>query len=989
MVANLDHVTVTLSDEDYRLWHTHHRRHDILLGKCVGVGETIVVQVSESPLACLTCSVIDCVPRSIGTVTEETALVMVAASALLPPSHDALVGCDQDEGPSATPLVALCSPLPSTDARRIRNSLEAWAGEELLHSLGVTDGSVLQLDNTPITFVVHEDVSQKGHTLCCTSSLWVHLLNYRGSLDVVDSEDDDEGRLMWPTRLAISINSFGPVIVAGNKGQSNRHVARVDTGSSTENSTLPLQSVALVPALHASWCKALLGDHYINAIEVLLKRAVRCGALDNVWCGEDMILFVPFHCSPHHHNDNSQPWGDVLAASEWTDALEQLEVAVMNMQHVAKTFAAQSLARWHSVLGIPLRVALVAARDVNAGMTGGLIRTSGTLTTEILLKPSSSAHSSLARDEDAQGCRVPFAAVFHPTIEVLTFPYLQRLVGTDRIRRALEHHFTCDTDAVHSATSVFVATVYGGPENLTYEQTVTACETLGVVSLTVDQRMSSGDSFLEHLEVLGREPAPHAVLLRHAELLSAREVSDIQQALHNLRNSDHQGFFPFAVVLVVEAADPQCPLNIAALSDVAPIRVTVPGDADRRAVLCSVLTPAPRVNPLWLLSRFVSFDTMQQWTVGLPLSDVVNYALVALWDVLKPSALHPGDATSTARGVPVLDALRLEDALKAFQRAHGHNLASTKLQPVRWSDVGGLAEAKEEIMETIQLPMMHPELFQNGLKRRAGILLYGPPGCGKTLIAKAVATELSVNFISVKGPELINQYVGESERNVRNLFQKARDSAPCIVFFDELDALVPARGAKGDAGGAMDRIVAQLLVEVDGTASAAVDEATGKRKDIFVIGATNRPDLLDPALLRPGRFDRLCYLGLPATDEDQLFALKALTRKFQLADDVDLRAVVSTMDFVYTGADFFALCSDAMMLAVDEMVEGVKAKMLQKQQQQQLDCITQHDDDDEDADDNVVVCQRHFMVARANLKASVSPSDLRRYESLRSTFAKK
>jgi peroxin-6 len=147
------------------------------------------------------------------------------------------------------------------------------------------------------------------------------------------------------------------------------------------------------------------------------------------------------------------------------------------------------------------------------------------------------------------------------------------------------------------------------------------------------------------------------------------------------------------------------------------------------------------------------------------------------------------------------------------------------------------------MIETLELPIKHPELFASGLKKRSGILLYGPPGTGKTLVAKAVATTLSLNFLSVKGPELLNMYVGESEANVRKVFEKARNAHPCVVFFDELDSLAPKRGDHGDSGGVMDRIVSQLLAELDGMSQS----------DVFVIGATNRPDLLDPALLRPGR----------------------------------------------------------------------------------------------------------------------------------------
>ena len=159
-------------------------------------------------------------------------------------------------------------------------------------------------------------------------------------------------------------------------------------------------------------------------------------------------------------------------------------------------------------------------------------------------------------------------------------------------------------------------------------------------------------------------------------------------------------------------------------------------------------------------------------------------------------------------------------------------------------------------------PLLSRDLFAGGLRRRSGVLLYGPPGSGKTLLAKAVATQCAANFLSVKGPELINMYVGESERQVREAFARGRRAKPCVMFFDELDSLAPARGASGDSGGVMDRVVAQLLAEIDGV--------QGGGEDLFVIGATNRPDLLDPALLRPGRLDTLLYVGIAEEPEAKL-----------------------------------------------------------------------------------------------------------------------
>ena len=216
-----------------------------------------------------------------------------------------------------------------------------------------------------------------------------------------------------------------------------------------------------------------------------------------------------------------------------------------------------------------------------------------------------------------------------------------------------------------------------------------------------------------------------------------------------------------------------------------------------------------------------------------------------------------------------------DEAVDAARKSFSDSIGAPKIPTVTWEDVGGLANVKDAVMETIQLPLEHPELFAKGLKKRSGILFYGPPGTGKTLLAKAIATEFSLNFFSVKGPELLNMYIGESEANVRRVFQRARDARPCVIFFDELDSVAPKRGNQGDSGGVMDRIVSQLLAELDGMSND--DDDVG---GVFVVGATNRPDLLDPALLRPGRFDKMMYLGISDTHEKQLRILQALTRKY-------------------------------------------------------------------------------------------------------------
>ncbi|KAI9221145.1 P-loop containing nucleoside triphosphate hydrolase protein, partial [Blastocladiella britannica] len=294
---------------------------------------------------------------------------------------------------------------------------------------------------------------------------------------------------------------------------------------------------------------------------------------------------------------------------------------------------------------------------------------------------------------------------------------------------------------------------------------------------------------------------------------------------------------------------------------------------------------------------------------------------------------------------------------------------------VAWADVGGLAHVKREILATVQLPLQRPDLFASGLKRRSGVLLYGPPGTGKTMVAKAVATECALNFLSVKGPELINMYVGESEANVRRIFTRARAAAPAIIFFDELDSVAPKRGDKGDAGGVMDRIVAQLLAELDGMSTSGGSTAG----PVFVMGATNRPDLLDEALLRPGRFDKLVFLDVPRDHDAQATVLKALTRKFRLDPDVDLaRVAAEHLPLTLTGADLYALASDAMLAAVSRHI-----RVREAQQQQDPKAVDDVEDEEEEV---LVVTADDFAAAARALVPSVSAGELAHYRTLEAQF---
>ena len=299
-----------------------------------------------------------------------------------------------------------------------------------------------------------------------------------------------------------------------------------------------------------------------------------------------------------------------------------------------------------------------------------------------------------------------------------------------------------------------------------------------------------------------------------------------------------------------------------------------------------------------------------------------------------------------------------QDALKEIEPSAMREVL-VEIPDVTWDQVGGLEDVKEELREAVEWPLKYPDLFaQLNATPPKGLLLYGPPGTGKTLLAKAVAHESESNFISVKGPELLNKFVGESEKAVREVFRKARQASPCIIFFDEIDSVAPTRGSSGGDSHVTERVISQFLTEMDG-----LEEL----RNVIIIAATNRPDIIDSALLRPGRFDRLLFVPPPDLEaRKQIF--KIHTRKTPLAEDVNLDELARKTDG-YTGADIASLANTGVMLALREHISKAK--------------------DPEDAKKRakgLKVAKRHFDEALQKIKP-MSTEELKMYERFSEQFS--
>ncbi len=365
-------------------------------------------------------------------------------------------------------------------------------------------------------------------------------------------------------------------------------------------------------------------------------------------------------------------------------------------------------------------------------------------------------------------------------------------------------------------------------------------------------------------------------------------------------------------------------------------------------------------------------EILQIHTRGMPLADDVDLAMLAgmthgyvgadLAALTREGAMRalrkvlPSiDLEEETIPSEVLNRLQVtfDNFMDAYREMQPSTLREVLLESpnVKWEEIGGLEGPKQELMETVEWPLRYASLYRHMTAvPPKGILLYGPPGTGKTLLAKAVASESQANFISIKGPEFLSKWVGESEKAVRETFRKARQAAPCVIFLDEIDAVAPVRGTSSDSG-VTERVISQLLTEMDGLEAL---------HNVIVIAATNRPDIIDPALLRPGRFDRLVYIP-PPDPEARKEILRIHTKGRPLSDDVDIDALASKMHN-FTGAEIAAVANEAIMLAI-------------------RDFVLSGEELDEDRIGTVRVDMKYFEKAMENVQP-MSETELTKYERL-------
>ena len=549
-----------------------------------------------------------------------------------------------------------------------------------------------------------------------------------------------------------------------------------------------------------------------------------------------------------------------------------------------------------------------------------------------------------------------------------------------------------------------------------------AYEDIGGLDSELEQVREMIELPMRHPELfkrLGIDP-PKGVLLHGPPgtgktLIAKAVANEIDASFHNISGpeimSKYYGESEEQLREIFEEASEEAPsiIFMDELDSIAPKREEAGGDVERRVVaqLLSlmdgleergevvVIGATNRVDAIDpALRRGGRFDReievgvpdrdgrkeiLQVHTRNMPLTDGIDLDEYAenthgfvgadLESLAKESAMHALrrirpelDLESDEIDADVLNSIQVtesdfKEAMKGIEPSALREVF-VEVPDVTWDQVGGLEGTKERLRETIQWPLEYPEVFEElDMQAAKGVLMYGPPGTGKTLLAKAVANEAESNFISIKGPELLNKYVGESEKGVREVFSKARENAPTIVFFDEIDSIATERGKNSGDSGVGERVVSQLLTELDGLESL---------EDVVVIATTNRPDLIDSALLRPGRLDRHVHVPVP-DEEARRKILEVHTRDKPLADDVDLDALARKAEG-YVGADLEAVAREASMNASREFIGSVSREEVGE------------------SVGNVRVTMQHFEDALDEVNPSVTPETRERYEEIEKQF---